>query len=448
MDFPDFSDYGPGMAPAPPKIDDPRLARLYQGASLCVMCGFCVPHCPTYAQSLDEAESPRGRITLMKGLATGDLPLDDAGLAHLDHCLGCRACEFVCPSQVPYGQLIDTVREVTEPQRPTTLAQRKARQLAFATVASRRRLRSAMALLRLYQRSGVQRAVRGSGVLRLLDLERLESQLPKLPPAPRWQPVYPARGTQRGAVALFTGCLSETFDRTALEAVIQVLTTTGFAVHVSDQQQCCGALHQHNGEPHEALRLARANLDAFAALPEPVDAIIDIVSGCGAQLHDYAGLDWPDEADRARAAAFSAQVRDISRFLVESEALKGHTLRPLDGAVAIHDPCSLTWVLREPHFPHQLLRAIPGIELAPLPNNAHCCGAGGAHLLTHPEQAARLRASKLEPLMAQPPAWLATSNTGCALHLAAGLREAGLPTEVVHPITLIARQLESRTESP
>ena len=64
--------------------------------------------------------------------------------------------------------------------------------------------------------------------------------------------------------------------------------------------------------------------------------------------------------------------------------------------------------------------------------------------LTQPEMAARLRAAKLGHVKSTMPAILATSNIGCALHLAAGLRETGLDIiEVVHPVVLLARQLQS-----
>ncbi len=397
-------------------------------ADRCVKCGMCLPHCPTYHLTRDESESPRGRIALIQGLTGGQLAFSEKLGTHLENCLKCRACERVCPSLVPYGELIDgALTHIAREVAPPTA--RRLRLLNLIT--QRTTLRTFAMLLRVYQRSGLRALLRGSGLLKLLGLARHDGLLPSLPSAHTWQTYYPAQNTARGDVALFTGCIADAFDQATSRAAIQVLTQLGYGVHVPPTQRCCGALHLHNQQPEQASALAQENLTAFGALD--VQAIISTASGCGATLSEY--------ANDPRATGFTHKVVDISAFIASIRWPDNVTLSPLKACVAVHDPCSLTHVLRQHAQPYALLRKIPDIELVCLPDRARCCGAAGSYMLTHPTQADTLRDEKLvgiEQLGAQ---ILVTSNIGCALHLAAGLREKNLSIEVMHPITLLARQL-------
>ena len=406
-----------------------------------MLCGLCLPHCPTYLKTRDEGESPRGRIALMHALAGGELQLSARLEQHLDHCLACRACEAVCPSGVPYGELIDATRAEIKRRRPRPWPQRLARCIALDGLIARKPvLRAAGNLLRAYQRVGLQRLARRSGVLRRLGLERMDALLPALPPRPRWRDYYPPRGELRGRVALFTGCVAELLDAPALHAAISVLTRLGLGVHVPSDQVCCGALHLHNGAPDQARRLAARNLAAFGSLD--ADAVVSVASGCGAQLREYDRLMHGCAPEPDAVARFSLSVQDISQFLAGLAWPPEIELEPLPVRVAVHDPCSLTHVMRRPRDPYALLGRIPGIELTPLPDNARCCGAAGSYLLTQPGMAQALLEDKIAHLRALAPAVLVTSNISCALHLAAGIRQAGLAIEVLHPVVLLERQLK------
>jgi glycolate oxidase iron-sulfur subunit len=408
--------------------------RTIEEADRCVLCGLCLPHCPTYRQTGDENESPRGRVSLMRAMASGALPASDQLAAHLSRCLACRACERVCPSGVHYGQLIDAGRELLQTQRPITWLTR----IGLGLVARPQLLEILSTFLRLYQRSGLQRLVRASPVLRWLRLERMESLLPNLPRHLSKQTFYPAHGQRRGRVALFLGCVARVVDADTLAAAIRLLTGFGFEVVIPDDQTCCGALQREAGRSVQAQVLAHANLNAFQKAE--VDTVITVASGCGAVLADSA-------SNLDTGTAHSTGFIDIHQFLADVALPESMTLAPLPHTIAVQDPCSLRNVLRAEQAVYALLGRIPAARIVPLAENHLCCGGAGAYPLRQPAMAALLRADKIAHLQQLQPSVLATANLGCALHLNAGLRAQGLAIEVAHPLVLFERQLREKTAS-
>lgn len=395
----------------------------------------------------------------MQALVEGSLPPGGRLDFHLDRCLTCRACERVCPSQVRYGQLIDASRAFGAPRRRPG---RLTRWLLDELIPKRRSLVRVARLLRLYQRSGLRRLVQGSGLLRLTGARRLDTLMPDIPPVARWQSCYAPAGRPHGHVALFTGCVGQVLERGALEAAITLLNACGYVVHIPQEQTCCGALHLHSGDPARAGELARQNLDAFNVLSanDPanalgketgLDAVLFTASGCGASLVEY-GI-WPEVDGIAPPGRFKAPVLDVCSFLIQSGRLAGLSFMPLDASVAVHDPCSLQNVIRAAAAPYRLLDNIPGITVKPLPGNGQCCGAAGSYLLTQPAMADALLADKLALMRSsdmEDVEIVLSTNIGCALQLTAGLRRDHDRIEIMHPVTLLARQLGSgfRSSSP
>lgn len=372
----------------------------------------------------------------MHAIANGQLSVTTRLESHLALCLTCRNCETVCPANVNYGRLIDQGRALIEARRARPLTQRLMRWIVMDQLLARpRRLRSFANLLRLYQRSGLQWSLRKTRLLALLGLSHWEAKLPPLPAQTKWRPVYPGRAPKRGDVGLFVGCVTNIADRQTLMAAIRVLNTLGYDVHIPPQQACCGALHQHGGEPTKAAKLMQQNVAAFDT--DRLDAIVSIASGCGAMLSEYHQC----LPGNPRAQIFASKSEDISHFLVDCEWPKEVSLAPLPIRVAVHDPCTMRNVLQKVHAPYHLLEKIPAVQLCPLRENNLCCGAAGTYLLTQPEMAKKLRASKLESLKQIVPEVLVTSNIGCALHLVDGIRTTDLKVEVLHPVVLIERQL-------
>lgn len=406
---------------------------LLKAADQCVMCGMCLPACPTYQLTMNEAESPRGRISLIQAMLRQQLALDATLGSHLDSCLTCRACEAICPSGVPYGRLIDGARVI---QRESSRTSDWRIEKLLETTAAPDKLRSAGKMLRLAQLSGADKLLRAGLSLAGKDNLWREMMPARLPAYRAWDMRYPAQGEKKGTVALFTGCIADLVDQQTLRDTITLLTRCGYEVTVPKVQTCCGALHTHAGDIERGRQLALQNLAAFD--PEQVDAIIFAATGCGAHLIDYGRF----ESDDARARAFAAKAIDALAFL-QQHGLTELAFKPLPQRIAVHTPCTQRNVLKQSKLPFALLAIIPEAELIALPGNEVCCGAAGSYMLEHPQTASTLREQKLQALADTAPDILVTSNIGCSLHLQAGLKQQGRELEILHPLSLLARQLSS-----
>lgn len=410
----------------------------------CVHCGLCLSSCPTYRETGLEMFSPRGRIYLMKGVADGRIGMEsDVFQEQMSACLNCRACEAVCPSGVQYGQILEASRTQIEDARddgrlpPHPWPVQLLRSGVFGVLFKRLELfRGFSRLMWLYQRSGVQALARQSGLLKLLGLADTEALLPPMSDAftvPQGQ-IYPAEGTARYHVALLTGCVMATAFADVHAATLRVLRKNGCEVILPPDQGCCGALHVHGGDMDGGRELARRNIAAFEGLG--LDAIIVNAAGCGSTMKEYGHLLHDDPAWAARAAAFSAKVKDISEFLAAIE-LNTRDLKPLPITVTYQEPCHLAHAQRISAQPRKLLRAIPRLVLKEMPESSLCCGSAGIYNVTQPEMAAQLGARKLNNAQTTNAEVLVTANPGCHLQLAGGLQRRGSTMRVRHIVELL-----------
>ena len=415
------------------------------GVNQCVHCGLCLAYCPTFAELGTEMDSPRGRIFLIKSLAEGRIALTDSVTEHLSLCLDCRACETVCPAGVPYGRLIEAAKAEIERQRPGGLVRRAFRWLNFGVLLGHPGvLKAAAAGLRFYQASGLQSAVRKSGLVRLLPgtLSAWEALLPPLPASAERQPLpalIPADGARRGRVALLSGCVQSVVFGAHNRATARVLARNGWDVVAPAGQGCCGALNAHGGDHARALEMARRTIEAFEG--ERVAAIVVNTSGCGAHMKAYGTLLAEDPAWAERARRFAATVRDVAEFLAGA-ALRG-PLQPVPMTVTYHDPCHVVHGQKIRTAPRALLAQIPGLRVVDLPESDWCCGSAGIYNLTQPEMAGRLLRRKVRHVLGTGASAVVTANPGCILQIQQGLHEAGSPVRVLHIVEILDRAYSS-----
>jgi glycolate oxidase iron-sulfur subunit len=408
----------------------------------CVHCGLCLQACPTYIELGQEADSPRGRIYLMRAQQRGILKVSESFVKHISACLDCRACESACPSGVPYGEMVEKARELIEQESRDSLVVTVLRRIFFKSILpSRRWLRCSFSLLRFYQLLGLQNVVRASGVLKLLpgQLHRLERLLPDLRSKTQHVSlgkVFPAEGPAQHRVGLLTGCVMNEIFGGINEATIRVLQRNGCEVVVPENQTCCGALHCHAGIMDTARELALRNIQTFEE--QQVDVILSNASGCGAKLKEYPSLFSNDSVLNNRAERFTAKVEDISSFLDRIPQLAEP--RRIRARVAYDDPCHLLHAMKVSKPPRNLLRLIPGLELVELRTPDQCCGSAGIYNLTHYELSMKILERKIADIHKAQVDIVTTGNPGCILQISYGLRRAGLKgIEVLHPIELLDR---------
>ena len=379
--------------------------------STCVHCGLCLDYCPTYRVTGLETESPRGRLYLMTQWKRGGLPFTEELARHIDLCLGCRTCEAVCPSGVPYGRIIEHGRaEVERLRRPNP--KRMAVRAGLREMLSHPgRLRAAGAATRVAQRLGVTSLV-ASG-----------RQLPKLdrPFRAPSSGFAPPLGTRRFRVAFLTGCVMPIFYPASHEASVKLLQLAGCEVWFPKTQRCCGALHAHNGDLEEARSLRTHNEAAFDV--EQFDFLVVNSAGCASHLKDfYEGL--------------GARTLDLFEFLAEAGLPAPQREQVL--RVTYQDPCHLAHAQRIRAQPRAILASLPGIEFVEMPHADICCGSAGIYNAIEPEMSRRILDEKLENLLSVRPDVVVTANPGCQLQLAAGLAGRGITTIPVQHLAELA----------
>jgi glycolate oxidase iron-sulfur subunit len=398
---------------------DIRNAGVFQGPdapsdddlSTCVHCGLCLNYCPTYRVTNLETESPRGRLYLITQWKRGQLPFTEELARHIDLCLGCRTCESVCPSGVPYGRIIEHGRAEVERLRGFDAKRATAKLAMRQVLAHPRRLRAFGGLTRAAQTLGLT-AVLASG-----------RQLPKL----RGQYRAPTEGVARAAgktryrVAFLTGCVMPIMFPESHAASVKLLQLAGCEVWFPPRQRCCGALFAHGGDLASARSLRDANEAAFDA--GRFDLLVVNSAGCASHLKDfYEGL--------------GPKTRDLFEFL--AEAGLPEPVREVKVRVTYQDACHLAHAQRIVKQPRDLLRAVPGVEFVEMPHADICCGSAGIYSTLEPAMSARILAEKMDNLLSVRPQLVVTANPGCQMQLLAGVRSRGEKIRVQHLAELLA----------
>jgi glycolate oxidase iron-sulfur subunit len=402
-------------------------------ALACVHCGLCLGACPTYLETGNENDSPRGRIYLMRAVAEGRVTAEESR-AHVDLCLGCRACETACPSGVQYGVLLEATRDHLERSVPRSFVERLLRRVMIDGVFPfPERMHLALAPARLAKRLGVERLLPAF----------LRDQLTLLPDRmePGDLPAFsPAVGPSRGRVGFVSGCVMDVMFGETHRNSVRLLNAAGYDVVTPPGQGCCGALYAHGGNLAGARELARKNIAVFAEAD--IDRLVINAAGCGSTLKEYGHLLEGDPEWGAVGRDFAGRVRDLSEFLVEA----GFTdrLRPMSGRglVTFHDACHLAHPQKITNQPRELVKVVAGDRFVEMPEADVCCGSAGSYNLTEPVMAERLQRRKVANIRSSGALTVVTTNPGCLLQIAAGLREStGADVEAVHVADFLARAL-------
>lgn len=435
----------------PEHCPDSSLPRLLDNFDMdeilnCMQCGFCLPACPTYRQTGKESASPRGRIALMKGVATELLQIDEEFEHNMYLCLGCRACETACPAGVPYGSLVETARDVVETRKKQTGDAPMIRDLIFNEVFPHpERLELMGSLLWMAQAAGLQALAQKTGMMKIMPRPMREMATAVETIASPWQRMQreavmePEREAAGLTIGLFKGCVMDLMFYETNQATARALTKAGCQVVFVEEQACCGALHAHAGEQNGAVELAKRNIEAFEKAG--VDFVVNNAGGCGAALKEYHHWFHDDPVWKERAMAFVARVRDANELLAELPPL---TFRnELNVRVTYQDSCHLAHGQGVRNQPRQLLKGIPGVEFVEMLGADTCCGSAGIYNITNFDMSMQILDDKMVDVENTKATLIVTSNPGCLLQMKKGIQRAGMSgqMEAVHIMDLIERAL-------
>lgn len=389
----------------------------------CVQCGLCLPVCPTFRLTGRETASPRGRLHAMSAVHQGVVEVDEAFASVIDFCLGCRACEPVCPGLVPYGRALEGARAEIVEQVPGRGNRR--RWLLGSALGSRTLMRFGARLLQSAQGLGLTRIAPG-------PLKRLAAGIRSLRHRPGPTLGHVGGTGESGTAALLAGCIQDEWFRPVNQAAVRLLEMAGYRVEVPSGQTCCGALAAHDGKEAEARRLARRNV----AVLDSADVVVATAAGCSAHLAGYGHWDERGDAIASRAADITVTIASaIEKGLLPTSNVSR-------GRIAIQDPCHLRHAQRVVEQPREILRAA-GYDVVEIDDVALCCGAAGIYTILEPEASEALGNQKADQVRSTGVTNVASANPGCEMQLRSHL---GVEYVVAHPIEWYLRAIEDDSE--
>jgi glycolate oxidase iron-sulfur subunit len=408
----------------------------------CVHCGFCLPSCPTYVETRNELDSPRGRIYLMKSAVEGKIPMDESFVSHIDLCLGCLACQTACPSGVKYSSLIEKSRSQIDRRYKRDFFDKTVRDIIFKVFPYKHRLKLLIPILLIYKYTGLKYMITRLGFLRLLPL-RLQG-LFNLTPDISFKHLFKYNEKSfispdtKYNVALLTGCVQSVFFPQINTSTMNVLKKLGCNIDIPKNQGCCGALSLHSGRLEEARAFARNIIDQFSI--NNYDAIIINSAGCGSSIKEYFELLKYDELYAEKAKLISSKTKDILEFVFECDL--PDKINAINLKVTYQDACHIAHGQGIKTIPRELLQKIPGLQLIELTESDMCCGSAGIYNLTEQDMSQKLLNRKISNLMHLDVDYVVAGNPGCLLQIQSGLRNQNLKLNTCHPIELIDKAIQ------
>ena len=414
----------------------------YEETFDCVQCGYCLPACPTYITMEKETHSPRGRINLVKMAAEGKITYSELE-GPINLCLGCRACEVVCPTNVQYGTILESAKEFIEENKKKETPKRVKlfREFLFnKTIPNKKILNTVGGGIALYQKSGLQKVAHKAKATNILpeNLRTFEKILPNAEGSikrRKREEYYPPIHRPAFRIGFFTGCVMDTMFSSINTQSIKLLQLAGCEVTVIKEQTCCGALQSHSGETEITKRLAKENIEAFEK--HSFDYIVNSIGGCGAMLVEYDKLFADDPEWATRAKQFAEKNVDISVILSQ---LNLPFEKEINRAVTYQPSCHMSNVQKRVNEPLQLLKSVPGITYLEFPKKDMCCGSAGIYNIVNYNESMELIDEKMKHLTTITPEVIVTTNPGCHLQMKVGVEREGLTDQiqVFHLIELLA----------
>lgn len=414
----------------------------------CMHCGMCLATCPTYDLTKMERSSPRGRIRLIRSVARGEMELSETFAEEMNFCLDCQACETACPAGVKYGRMVETARVVIDEagfgsSKISLIVKRFALR---KIVASRNGLKFVSTLLRLYQKIGLPKIVRATGILKIFskNLAEIETLSPTIADKfsdKQIKEIELPNGEIKYKTAFHFGCLMNTMFADINIDTIDVLKECGCKIITPQDQVCCGSLMGHNGDMEFALKLARKNIDAFEK--HDYDFLISNSAGCGAFMKDYGHLLEDDPTYAEKAKRFSSKVKDVMEFFAEQKPDLNYNLALKPELTTYHDACHLVHAQKVSTQPREVIKSLPGIEYKELEEASWCCGSAGIYNVVRYDDAVKQLERKMKNIKNTNANIVLTGNPGCMGQIKHGTKKFNVDVEVLHPVTLIKRLLNN-----
>jgi glycolate oxidase iron-sulfur subunit len=411
----------------------------------CIHCGMCLATCPTYELTKLERSSPRGRIRMIRSVARGEMELSPLFAEEMNFCLDCQACETACPAGVKYGRMVEAARVVVDESGLTPKSQLIIKRFVLRKiVASKFWLKFFSRLLWLYQKSGIQKLVRMTGLLKLFsknlpEIEKLAPEIPNHFSDSMIKEIESTEGEIKFKTAFHFGCLMNTMFAEINIDTIEVLKKAGCKVITPKDQVCCGSLMAHNGDMEFALKLAKKNIDTF--LKHDYDYLISNSAGCGAFMKDYAHLLENDPDYSEKAKIFSSRVKDIMEFFAEQKPEMKFKNDKESELITYHDACHLVHAQKVSTQPREVIKSIPGVRYTELEEASWCCGSAGIYNVVRYEDSIVQLQRKMQNIKKSGAKIVLTGNPGCLGQIKYGSEKFNVDVEVIHPVTLLKRML-------
>ncbi len=416
----------------------------YEQLINCMHCGMCLPTCPTYELTKLEINSPRGRIHMIRAVADGAMKMTDNFKESISFCLNCQACVTACPAGVEYGQLIESVQlQIAEETKQKT-KRRPIREIILDWLfRDLKHLRLVAHLMRIYQKTGLEKMIQFSGILKLISkkLHELSFMAPLVPKMDSYifKNELKLNEPKEIRVGVLLGCVQDIFFRDVNQDTVDVLLINGYDVFIPEESICCGSVHGHNGNLEAAKELAKKLIDSFENAG--VDYIIMNSAGCGAYMKEYAELFSDDPEYSIRARVFSKKVKDITELLVDH----GWKLPPKvnNFTVTYHDPCHLVHSQKVSEQPRKIISSIPGIQYSELPEASWCCGSAGIYNIVRYEDSIKVLERKMQNIKSTGAEWVVTGNPGCMIQLMYGVKRFDVNVQIIHPVSFLKMAYET-----